>query len=108
MAQALVQPHWQCFVAEIAGAIVGHLWIEVIEKIPNPARERECHAYVTNVYVRPEHRDAGIAGRLLDAGCAWSAERQVDTMFLWPSEKSRPLYGRHGFIASDAVLTRQV
>lgn len=108
IADALARPQWACFVAEHDGAIVGHLWIEIIEKIPNPAAERERHAYITNVYVRPERRGGGIAGRLLDRAHGWCAEQQVDTMFLWPSPLSRPLYARHGFTATDAIVARKM
>jgi GNAT superfamily N-acetyltransferase len=107
MTRALADPRWLCFVAEDPD-IVGHLWIELVEKIPNPAVERERHAYITNVYVRPERRGAGIAARLIDEASAWCAREEVDTMFLWPSEKSRPLYRRHGFAASEAVLLKKI
>lgn len=108
MATALADPRWTCFAAEIENAIVGHLWIESIEKIPNPALEPERHAYLTNVYVRPACRGEGIASRLLDRARVWCVEQQVDTMFLWPSDKSRPLYARHGFATSDAILLRKM
>lgn len=108
MEKALADPRWACFAAEFDGALVGTLWIQLVEKIPNPGRERERHAYVTNVYVQPERRGAGIAGRLLDRARAWCDEQQVDTMFLWPSDKSRPLYARHGFVASDAILANKL
>jgi GNAT superfamily N-acetyltransferase len=104
MAAALGTAAWTCFAAEDGDVVVGQLWIQLIEKIPNPVVERERHAYVTNVYVKRAWRGAGIAGRLLDHARAWCEQRHVDTMFLWPSELSRPLYRRHGFFESDAVM----
>jgi GNAT superfamily N-acetyltransferase len=112
MADALTKPEWRCYVADADGngaspaVIVGHLWIELVRKIPNPAAERERHAYITNVYVRPEHRGAGVASRLIEAALTWCREEEVDTAFLWPSEKSRPLYARHGFAVTGEILSR--
>jgi len=87
---------WHCWVLEDGLTIVGNLWLELVEKLPNPGPEAERHAYITNVYAEEAAR--GGAGRmLLDAALAWCRERGVDTVILWPSEKSRTLYQRAGF-----------
>src|SRR5262249_55052471 len=36
---------WHCWVAEGAAGILGHAWLELVEKVPNPVGERERHAY---------------------------------------------------------------
>jgi|SRR5215471_5293292 len=95
---------WQCFVAEHAGALVGHVWLEVVDKVPNPgANEPERHVYLTNLYVRPEAR-GGLGSALVETALAWCRERGTDTVILWPSEKSRALYARYGFVVSSHVL----
>jgi ribosomal protein S18 acetylase RimI-like enzyme len=104
---------WRCWLIEVGergdpNAIVGQLWLQAIEKIPNPVAEPELHAYVSNVYVLPELRGRGLAGRLLDLALAWCREHRVDQVILWPSEKSRPLYARHGFAASAGVLVAAI
>ena len=103
---------WRCWVAELLDhadrRLAGQLWLQAIEKIPNPASEPELHAYVSNVYVLPELRGRGLAGRLLDLALAWCRDHAVDQVILWPSEKSRPLYARHGFAVSDGVLVAQI
>ncbi|MBK9546168.1 MAG: GNAT family N-acetyltransferase [Dehalococcoidia bacterium] len=88
---------WFCWVAEEGGAVVASLWLSLIEKIPNPGVELEWHAYITSVYVHPASRGRGVARAMLDAAMAFSRERGVDSVILWPSELSRPLYARHGF-----------
>lgn len=95
---------WRCWVAEDGDAIVGHAWVQLLEKVPNPVEEREHHAYVTNCYVIPARRGGGIGGRLLSSALAWCRACGVDAVILWPSRDSRSLYGRHGFAAPDDVL----
>jgi GNAT superfamily N-acetyltransferase len=51
---------------------------------------------VSNFYVQPESR-GGTGTRLLRAVLDWAAAQGVDTIMLWPTPRSRPLYGRHGF-----------
>jgi GNAT superfamily N-acetyltransferase len=88
---------WRCWLAELPeGRVVGQLWLMLVEKIPNPAPELECHAYITNVYVRPEAR-GGAGERLLLEALSWCRASGVDSVVLWPTERSRSLYARHGF-----------
>jgi GNAT superfamily N-acetyltransferase len=106
MEAALGSDAWRCWVIELPdGSLGGQLWLQTIAKIPNPTIELETLAYVTNVYVLPELRGRGLASALLDAALAWCRAHEVDQAILWPSPKSRPLYARHGFSASDAVMT---
>jgi len=95
---------WRCWVAERGGEIVGNLWLDLIEKIPNPAPEAEFHAYITNFYVPEEMRGSGVGSRLLETALEWCREREIHAAILWPSERSRPLYERHGFAVRDDLL----
>jgi GNAT superfamily N-acetyltransferase len=105
MAQRLQeQVSWRCWVVEHAGAIAGHLWLETIEKIPNPVVERERHAYITNVFVAEALRGGGIGQRLMDAALAYCRAIGVDSVILWPTQRSRTLYGRNGFEFADDLM----
>ncbi len=95
---------WVCWVAEEGGAIVGNLWLQRLEKLPNPVAEPEEHAYVTNVYVVPERRDAGVGALLLEAALAWCRRSEVDAVVLWPSARSRNFYARYGFGVRDDLF----
>jgi len=97
---------WRCWVAERQYDLVGGLWVQLIEKIPNPSDEPEEHAYISNVYVRDVARGSGIGSALLDAALAWCDERPVHSVILWPSVRSRPLYERFGFTFADGILER--
>jgi GNAT superfamily N-acetyltransferase len=95
---------WRCWVVERGGEIVGNAWAQAVEKVPNPVVEPEVHVYVTNCYVRPQERGAGLGGRLLDAAVEWGRELGAHAIFLWPSERSRSLYLRRGFAVRDDLF----
>jgi GNAT superfamily N-acetyltransferase len=98
------QASWHCWLAEAGDGMLGALWLQLIEKIPNPAGEAELHAYVTNFYVIAAARGLGLGDRMLGLALAWCRSRHVDTVILWPSQRSRALYGRHGFTVRDDLL----
>ncbi|MGH9881728.1 MAG: GNAT family N-acetyltransferase [Pyrinomonadaceae bacterium] len=91
---------WRCWIAEHQGRLVGNVWVQLIEKVPNPASEPEYYIYLTNFYVSEECRGKGIGSMLLSAALAWGKTNDVHSAILSPTERSRPLYLRHGF--SDA------
>jgi GNAT superfamily N-acetyltransferase len=88
---------WRCWVIEDDLGIAGQLWLQLIEKVPNPAPEFEVHGYITNVYVDPRLRGKGGGEALVRAALAYCREQRVDSVILWPTERSRSLYARHGF-----------
>ncbi|MFN7940771.1 MAG: GNAT family N-acetyltransferase [Thermoanaerobaculia bacterium] len=96
---------WRCWVAESQGRIVANLWIETFEKLPNPARDQERHAYLTNFYVAPELRNGGLGRRMLAAAIEWCAGQDVDAILLRPSDRSRAFYRRAGFDATDEYFS---
>lgn len=95
---------WTCWVAEQAGAPVGHLWAQLIEKIPNPMPEPERHAYLTNFYIAEDARGRGTGSLLLSAALDWCKRQEVHAVILWPTERSRSLYLRHGFSVREDLL----
>jgi GNAT superfamily N-acetyltransferase len=99
--------HWRCWVAVLGTTLVGSVWLQLIEKLPNPVGHRGFHGYVSSVYVVPELRGAGIGSALLDACLAEADALQLDALFLWPTERSRALYLRHGFAVPEDLLERR-
>lgn len=96
---------WHCWVvADERGEVVGHLWLQLIEKVPNPAPELEQHAYITNVYVRTEERGSGAGQVLMDAALGFCRDQRVDSVILWPTAKSRTLYARNGFSVPADIM----
>jgi GNAT superfamily N-acetyltransferase len=91
---------WRAWVVEgEAGRLVGCVWLQLVEKVPHPSRARweRPVGYVTNMYVEPSLRDAGLGRGLLDVAVREARERGADGVLLWPSERSAPFYRRAGF-----------
>jgi ribosomal protein S18 acetylase RimI-like enzyme len=105
VAAALADGSWLAWVAEVDGLVVGHVYAARIAKLPNPVDEAETHLYVSNLYVRPEHRGRGLARALLDAVLA--DDDEVDATILWARPGTAALYERYGFGASPELMERR-
>lgn len=95
---------WRVWVLECDGEAAGNIWLQVVNKIPNPGAESELHGYISNFYVRSEHRGSGAGSNLLRAALAHCHALELDSVFLWPTERSVPLYERHGFRPATSML----
>jgi GNAT superfamily N-acetyltransferase len=103
MRRELAAGHWRAWVAISEAHIVGQVWLVTLQKIPNPVAERERHAYLSNLYVKPGER-GGAGTRLLEAALAWAKANGVDRVVLWPTARSVSLYERSGFTRNGEVM----
>ncbi|HKQ52938.1 MAG TPA: GNAT family N-acetyltransferase [Pyrinomonadaceae bacterium] len=99
---------WRCWVAEDEAQLIGNVWLQLIEKVPNPTPEPERHAYISNLFVREAARGRGVGSALLTAALDCCAARGIHAVILWPTNRSRPLYLRHGFSAPADILESHV
>ncbi len=99
--------HWRAWILERDDAVAGNIWLQIIDKLPNPGVEPEAHGYLTNFFVRSEHRNRGGGAALVSALLEDCAALELDAVFLWPTDQSRPLYMRHGFRSADDMLARR-
>jgi GNAT superfamily N-acetyltransferase len=76
---------------------VGLVLVQLVEKVPNPVVEPESLGYISSFYVRPQWRARGIGDALLRTALDFCRRGGVDTVVLWPSPRSVPLYRRFGF-----------
>ena len=110
MKRALEQGNWHCWVAERDDELVGALWLQLVEKIPNPTAEPERLGYITNFFVAESERGKGLGSRMLEEVLTWCREQRstkgdlINDVILWPSERSRTLYLRNGFIVPKNLL----
>jgi len=96
---------WRCWVIGDGKRMLGHVCVQLFEKIPNPVNdEPELHAYVTNFYVIPEMRSQGLGKRLLNKALSWYRARGTDAVILWPSPPSKSLYRQYGFVAPSDIF----
>jgi GNAT superfamily N-acetyltransferase len=104
LADRLERGSWTGWVAceqqEIVGLVLAHL----VEKVPNPVTEPESLGYVSSLYVLPRCRGRGLGADLLLTALDACREAGVETVVLWPSQRSVPLYLRHGFRRQGDVM----
>jgi len=95
---------WRAWIAVDGDEPIGEVFLQVVEKLPNPISEPERLGYVTSLYVTPAHRNAAVGGALLDCALDDCRRDGLDTVVLWPSSRSRPLYRRRGFVERGDVM----
>ena len=88
---------WACWLAQMDGRIVSHIFVQRIEKIPKPGKTRDCFGYLSNVYTRPAYRGQGIGSALLERVKAWAKGEDYEFLLTWPSDASVHFYERAGF-----------
>jgi GNAT superfamily N-acetyltransferase len=95
---------WRCWVLDDGKQLLGHVCVQLFEKMPNPVSEPEAHAYLTNFYVVPELRGRGLGGKLLNKALSWCRAQGADAVILWATAESKSLYRRCGLIEPADIL----
>jgi GNAT superfamily N-acetyltransferase len=101
---ALESDDWRAWVARTENGLVGAMWLHTVHRVPVPGMRAGPIGYLTNVYVAPEHRNAGLGAEMLDRVEAWCTDEGFSTVIVWPTERSRSFYGRGGFGRPDEPL----
>jgi GNAT superfamily N-acetyltransferase len=105
---AMSSEDWRAWVARTGDGLVGAMWLHTVHRVPVPGRHAGPIGYLTNVYITPEHRNAGLGAQLLDRVDAWCAEQGFSLVIVWPTERSRSFYRRGGFDRLDEPLVLEV
>jgi GNAT superfamily N-acetyltransferase len=95
---------WRCWVIDDSKQLLGHVCVQLFEKMPNPVTEPEAHAYLTNFYVVPEMRGRGLGRKLLNKALAWCRLQDADAIILWATPESKSLYRRCGLLEPADIL----
>jgi GNAT superfamily N-acetyltransferase len=74
------------WLAEDSGLAVGMMNLALFERMPRPGPDPGRWGYLANAYVRPDYRNQGIGGRLLDAILAYADDRGFARVVLSPSQ----------------------
>jgi GNAT superfamily N-acetyltransferase len=100
---------WNAWVAVDQTVIVGQVWVQTVQKIPNPVADSEAEhiAYLSNLYVTASAR-GGTGTRLLETALDWCRANRIDRVVLWPSKRSVTLYLGHGFSRGGDVMELKI
>jgi GNAT superfamily N-acetyltransferase len=101
---ALDSRSWSIWVSEQQERLIANIYVYCVPKVPRPGRFGQRYGYVTNVYVEPDVRNAGIGSALLRQVIAWACAERLELLLVWPSEESVRFYKRAGFIPSPSGM----
>jgi len=105
---ALTSDEWRSWVARDGDRLVAAMWVRTVSRVPVPGKRAGPIGYLTNVYVAPEHRNAGLGAEMLDRVKAWCAEAGCSLVIVWPTERSRSFYRRGGLGRPDEPLVLEL
>lgn len=107
IADGIASGQWTYWVAvdDVNRQLIGCICIFTIRKIPKPNQFEEAFGYMTNVYMRPEHRNQGIGSGLMDAVIEWARNVPLTNLLVYPSELSQDYYARKGFVPDVEART---
>ena len=83
---------------------IGLLSMFVIPRMPMPGRQVGQLAYLSLLFVLPDHRNDGLGRRLLDMAFAHARENDIFRILLRPTDQAIALYHRAGFHSADQYL----
>lgn len=78
--------------------------IQFIAFPPSYFNPTGIRGYIANMYTLPDHRNKGIAKKLLQQLEAEAKERNVKHLFLITSDMGKPLYKKYGFTENDIYM----
>jgi GNAT superfamily N-acetyltransferase len=85
---------------------IGMANLLTFERMPGPGVDTGRWGYLGNMFVVPDHRNAGVGRQLLDTLVAHADARGFERIVLSPSERSVPFYRAAGFGDADELLLR--
>jgi len=92
------------WLATAGGRAVGMASVVTLTRMPQPGPPIASWGYVHQMYVRPEHRDAGVGTTLLAAVVDDCRAAGLSQLVLNPRPRSTPFYRRLGFAPADHLL----
>jgi GNAT superfamily N-acetyltransferase len=100
---------WFAWLAEHEERVAGHVWLQLIDKLPNPMLdEGELLGYLTSFYVEPQLRGRRVGTRLIDALEVFAADSGVEKIVIvGATPLSRSLYARRGYVSTPDLLEKR-
>jgi GNAT superfamily N-acetyltransferase len=88
------------------GAVVAGAGLWIHEWVPSPLSGKPLRGYILNVYTEPDHRQKGLARRLVAETLDYCREQEIPTAALNASEAGRPIYEAMGFTDTGELRLR--
>lgn len=94
------------FIARDEARAIGMVNLVVFERMPSIGGAGGGWGYLSNMYVVPERRGAGVGAALIAALLDVAQAQSLERIVLNPSARSIPLYERHGFRGDNQLMVR--
>ena len=96
--EALASRRWIIAVAETESrSLCGCIFLQCVDKVPEPGGVQRAWGYVTNSYVVSQQRGQGVGRQLLDLLLGEARVRRLEFLIVWPSRGAVSFYRRAGF-----------
>lgn len=97
------------WVAETAGGgaggiVVAGAMVSLQPWLPHPRYPSGRRPYLHSMFVDPDHRGRGLAGRLTETAMSWARELGHSHLVLHASDAGRPVYERLGFVDGGELI----
>ena len=96
--------NWLFWVAEKKDEINAHVSLLIVDNIPIPSKKNNRWGYLTNTYTKKSYRNKGIGSKLVKHITDEAKKMEVETIIVWPSDKSVDFYEKVGFSRENDVM----
>jgi GNAT superfamily N-acetyltransferase len=106
---ALARDDWRAWCAEADDRLVAAMWLHAIPRIPAPGHgPPRPMAYLTNMYVEPDHRSHGLGSRMLDVFVEHCTTGGFEMVLTFPADDAYGFYERNGFTRTPDPLVHRL
>ena len=106
---ALARDDWRAWCAEANDRMVAAMWLHTVPRIPAPGHGApRPMAYLTNMYVDPEHRSHGLGSRMLLVFIEHCITAGFEMVLTFPADDAYGFYERNGFARPPDPLVHRL